>query len=182
MCICCGLSGLLAGCAPVSRLHLIQPHLPGYQQHLNLTSETALWSPGEGVERVLAEFPPPGATTGRPLVLVYLRFPAGVAEPGVGAKSGPAAKGFFIQTQGEYAGLSAVVGGKLVVAGRSKSANATRRLKLDLKCEDGSSLVGEIQARRDDWAIQQFETKRQPADVRALEPQARSAPATKPGG
>jgi len=114
------------GCGPAASLDLIQPHLSGWQQHLHLTAETAWWSPGEKDDRLLVEFPPPGATTGRPLVLLYLRWPAGQSEPTVAA-AGPAARGFFIQVRGQYAGLSTVVGGSIVVQGRTESPGATRK-------------------------------------------------------
>jgi len=171
----------MAGCGPASSIHLLQSHLPGWQRHLHLTAENAWWSPGHGVDRVLVEYPPPGASTGRPLVLLYLRLPFGVAEPTVAAPTGPTARGFFIQTRGEYAGLSTVVGGRVIVSGRSLSLGAKREVAVELKCEDGSALVGTIEARRDDWALRQFETQRRPVDVDMLIRAGKAAPATKPG-
>ncbi len=168
-----------SGCGPSANLHLVQPSLPGWQQHLSLKAERAVWSPGDKVERVLVEFPPPGASTGRPLVILYLRLPAGVEKPAVAAKTGPCAKGFFIQTRGEYAGLSGVIGGTIEVKGRSVSRGATRKIEFDLKAEDGSLLVGTIDARRDDWALHQFETKQRPVDVQMLSRGVESAPATR---
>jgi hypothetical protein len=155
------------GCGPAATLDLIQPHLSGWQQHLHLTAESAWWSPGEKDDRLLIEFPPPGATTGRPLVLLYMRWPAGQSEPAVAA-AGPSARGFFIQIRGQYAGLSTVVGGSLVVQGYSQSPSATRKMKIDLRCEDGSSLIGTFAARRNDRLLTVFETERRPADVRML--------------
>jgi len=177
------LAGLMAmaGCGPASSMHLLQPHLSGWQRHLHLTAENAWWSPGHGVDRVLVEYPPPGAITGRPLLLLYLRLPFGVAEPTVAAPTGPAARGFFIQTRGEYAGLSTVVGGRVIVRGRSLSLGAKREVAVELKCEDGSALVGTIEARRDDWALRQFETQRRPVDVDMLIRAGKAAPATRPG-
>lgn len=176
-----GLFALSIGCGPSAAIHLIQPALPGWQQHLNLKAETAFWSTDGKWDRVLAEFPPPGASTGRSLVILYLRLPAGVAEPAVAAKSGPSVRGFFIQARGEYAGLSNVVGGKIAVAGRSNAASATRELEFELKCEDGSLVVGTVRASRDDWALQQFETKRRPVDVDLLKREPKPVPATRKG-
>jgi hypothetical protein len=171
----------LAGCGPASNVHLLQPHLPGWQRHLHLVAENASWSPSDRVDRVLVEYPPPGASTGRPLVILYLRLPTGVPEPTVAAAAGPTVRGFFIQTQGEYAGLSTVVGGRVIVKGRSVSLAARREVAIELKCEDGSALVGTIEARRDDWALRQFETQRRPVDVDMLIRAGKAAPASKPG-
>jgi len=176
------LAGLMAmtGCGPVSTVHLLQPHLSGWQRHLHLVAENASWSPGDRVDRVLVEYPPPGAATGRPLVILYLRLPTGVPEPTVAASTGPTARGFFIQTRGEYAGLSTVIGGRMIVKGSSVSLGATRQVALELKCEDGSALVGTIEARRNDWLLRQFETQRRPVDVDMLIRAGKATPATKP--
>ena len=170
----------MTGCGPASSVHLLQPHLTGWQRHLHLVAETALWSPGDRVDRVLVEYPPPGASTGRPLVLLYLRLPSGVAEPTVAAPRGPTARGFFIQTRGEYAGLSTVVSGRVIVKGRSVSLGATRQVALELQCEDGSALVGTIEAQRNDWVLRQFETQRRPVDVDMLIRAGKAAPASQP--
>ncbi len=114
-------------------------------------------------------------------MILYLRLPADVEKPAVAAKAGPCARGFFIQTRGEYAGLSGVVGGTIEVKGRSVSRGAARKIDFDLKAEDGSLLVGRIEARRDDWALHQFETRRHPVDVRMLVHGPQSAPASREG-
>ena len=181
LCLGCTLTLLATGCGPSATLHLVQPSLPGWQRHLNLKAESACWTSNGKTDRVLVEFPPPGASTGRPLVILYLRLPVGVDDPVVAAKSEVCAKGFFIQTRGRYAGLSAVVGGSISVEGHSFSRTAPRKIKFDLKCEDGSLLVGTILARRDDWALHQFETKRRPVDVEMLAREPTPAPATQKG-
>ena len=166
--IVCGLSGGLAGCGPSSKLHLIQPQLAGWQRHMRLVSEQVYWAPGDRFDRVLAEFPLPGAATGRATFLLYLRMPAGESEPSVGAETGVTARGFFIQTRGVFAGLASVVGGHVQVRGTARGRGATRRIAFELVCEEGSRLDGQILARRDDYHIEQFETHRRPIDVEAL--------------
>ena len=52
---------------------------------MNLKAENAFWSPDGKADRVLVEFPPPGASTGRSLVILYLRLPPGVSDPAVAA-------------------------------------------------------------------------------------------------
>jgi len=156
------------GCGPSAELHLIQPRLAGWQRHMRLVSEQACWSPGDRVDRVLAEFPLPGAATGRPTFLLYLRLPAGEAEPTVAAKTGATVRGFFIQTRGVFAGLAGVVDGKVRVRGTARGRDATRRIEFELVCEEGSRLVGQMLARRDDYHLEHFETHRRPVDVDAL--------------
>ena len=163
-----------------AELHLIQPQLAGWQRHMHLVSERTCWSPGDRVDRVLAEFPLPGASTGRPTFLLYLRLPAGELEPTVGAKTGATVRGFFIQTRGVFAGLAGVVGGTIKVRGTSQGRGATRRIEFELTCEEGSRLVGEAFARRDDYHIAHFETHRRPVDVDALV-SGRPKPATSEG-
>jgi hypothetical protein len=123
------------------------------------------------VERVLAEFPLPGAATGKPMYLLYLRWPAGEAEPAVTDTKSSAVRGFLIQTRGQYAGLGFIVGGKVRVSGASQARHATRQLQIKLTCEDGTRLVGRLRARRDDYYVRHFETNRRPADVQALSPE-----------
>jgi len=164
----CWLGGGLAGCGPSAELHLIQPQLAGWQRHMRLVSEETCWSPGDRVDRLLAEFPLPGASTGRPTFLLYLRLPAGEPEPNVGAKTGDTVRGFFIQTRGVFAGLAEIVGGKIKVQGAAQGKGATRRIEFELVCEEGSRLTGQALARRNDYHIEHFETHRRPVDVDAL--------------
>ncbi len=164
-----GFVGALAGCEPSSRVRLDQPHLEGWQREMNLRSDAVTWAAGGDMERVLAEFPLPGAATGKPMYLLYLRLPAGVEELDVTPGQAAAARGFFIQMRGQLAGLAMLTNGHVEVTGESQSRDAIRKLTLDLTCEDGSRLTGELRARRDDWHVQQFETRRRPADVHTLE-------------
>jgi len=164
----CWLIAGLVGCGPSSELHVVQLQLDGFQRHMRLMSEQVFWATGEKVDRVLAEFPLPGATTGRPTFLLYLRLPAGESEPTVCAQVGETARGFFIQTRGVFAGLAGIVSGKIRVHGTSKAKRAIRRITFELACEEGTRLEGCILARRDDYVINHFETRRRPVDIQNL--------------
>jgi hypothetical protein len=168
--LCAALAALAAlpGCAPQARLTLKQPQLTGWQQEMRLASDQVYWAPGKDSDRVLAEFPLPGATTGRPCYLLYLRLPTDQDRPAVGAGDNGFVRGFFIQTRGEFAGKAEVKTGEVHVRGRSRQRAATRKLRFDLRCEDGCLLIGELTATRNDWLIQRFETQRRPADVEEL--------------
>ena len=159
----------LAGCAAPADMGLVQPQLNGRQREVHLTSEQVFWAGGEGQERVLAEFPLPMARSGRPTYLLYLRWPADQKKLVADREPLPRIRGFLIQTRGEYAGLALVVSGTVEVRGSSGAGAASRQLRINLKCEDGSRVTGRLQARRDDWRLRQFETQRRPADVRAIQ-------------
>ena len=54
------------------------------------------------------------------------------------------------------------------MTGTSQSKAAKRDLQINLTCEDGTRVVGRLSARRDDWHVRHFETRRRPMDVQAL--------------
>lgn len=173
-----GLIGWVGGCQPAGSLRLLQPQLQGWQRELKLDSEQVRWA-GAGdanVERFLAEFPLPGARTGRPTYLLYLRLPAGKSTVDFAADAPDRGRGFFIQTRGEYSGIARLAGGAVDVRGSSTADDAKRHLTLDLVLDDGSRIVGELQATRDEYFVSRFETRRHPADVKTL-----TAPPVAPG-
>lgn len=166
--LCCCLAVVLIGCGPAAEVRLHQPHLTGRQRDLLLTSNQVHWASEQDVERVLAEFPLPGAATGQPIYVLYLRLPAGIEEPTVADAEGTTVRGFLIQTRGEYAGRSPIAGGMVQVAGTSQARGATRQLEIDLTCDDGTRIGGRLRARRDDYRVRHFETHRRSADVQAV--------------
>jgi len=159
-----GTLALLCGCAGPSALHLEQPRLAGAQQRLELTSEQVYWTGDEPVYRLLAEIPLPGAGTGRPAFLLYLRVTANT--DGQGAAPGPVeVRGFLIQTRGTQAGLTPL--STAAVAG-DRPGQTTWKLRVDLTFEDSSRLTGHLTATRGDWTLTRFETRSHAADVQAL--------------
>jgi hypothetical protein len=160
--------GLIAGCGPSASVHLVQPQLRGFERVMHLTSDRAHWADGESVERVLAEFPLPGARRGEGVYLLYLRVPAGVQSPPVGGQDPKSARGFFIQTKGEHHGLALIASGELEVSGTGHGRDSSRVLDLALTLEDGTRIKGRVHATRDDWHVEQFETRQRAADVKAL--------------
>jgi hypothetical protein len=164
-----GMLPAVLGCAPRAEVRLFQPAYLGAERDLHLTSDEVYWAPGEGVDRLLAEFPLPGAVAGRPTYLLYLRIPStGSGTPDERNEPKPV-RGFLIQTQGRNAGLEMVVGGRVAVTGSSQAADATRQLDLEVTCEHGTTCSGHLIARRNDAYLHSFETRRRPADVQALD-------------
>jgi hypothetical protein len=159
-------SALLAGCARPSAVRLEQPGLPEPQRRLDLLSEQVWWSPGGGVYRVLAEIPLPGAGTGRPTYLVYLRI---TTSPGEKAPQRPTeVRGFLIQTRGPQAGLARLTSAVVTGAPPAGEGRTPWDLHVHLDFEDGSHLSGRLMATREDWRLNEFETRTHTADVQAL--------------
>jgi hypothetical protein len=165
LCVC-ALSA--SGCSRVSEAYLTQPQLNRWQQNIHLRSQQVYWAAEPGSERVLAEFPLPGATTGKPMYLLYLRLPPGQGELAFTANEPCETRGFFIQIRGRYAGLAFITAGKITVEGKSQSPEASRQIRIELICDDGSRLNGLLIARKNDWQLTHFENQRRPGDVQAL--------------
>ena len=169
MCAAWAVATILHGCMPaVSDVRLLQPHMDRWQRDLQLRTEQAFWSPEKKTDRILAEFPLPGATTGTPMYLLYLQIAAGEPLQELASPPTSPAKGFFIQVRGDHAGLALVTAGTVRVEKRSLSSEAIRRLRIDLHCEDGTRVTGWLAAQRDDWQLTYFEKHRRPADVKIL--------------
>ncbi len=175
-------SALVGGCGPAGRLRLAQPHLGGYQREVEILSEQVRWAQSEEVDRVLAEFPLPGARSGRPTYLFYLRMPAGAEKARFDAPADtPRAQGFLIQTHGEYAGLTRISAGQVEMVQPFMGGASARRIRLDASCDDGTHLAGKLEATRDDYFIGRFETHLHPADVQNLVKAIPAATSSKPG-
>jgi hypothetical protein len=165
------MAAALAGCGPAAQVRLFQPEYAGAEQDIQLISDHACWAPEQGIERILVEFPLPGAVSGRPTYLLYLRIPVvRPGEPAVPDKAHPI-RGFLVQTQGRNAGLETLASGKVLMTGRSSAPESKRELQVELTFEHNTILSGRLTARRDDQHIRLFETRQHPADVKALDEQ-----------
>lgn len=163
------LAAVAGGCGPAAKVNLVQPQLTGPQSDLQLVSDNAHWAKADEVTRVLAEFPLPGARTGTPTYLLYLRMPADEKLTRVNADPGqPQVRGFIIQTRGEYAGLTRLTAGAVEMRKPSPLSGNTRKVAIDATCEDGTRITGTIKVDRDDFVVSRFETRRRPADVQNL--------------
>ena len=157
------LSGLAAGCAPRAGIVVVQPNLTGSQRELHLTSNETHWAEGEQGGRVLIEFPLPGARTGKATYLLYLRLPRAVESKKKDHDVKPC--GFFIQTRGEYAGLTDLATGTLSIRKRNRQSC---QLELNVTCDDGTRIEGKLMAKRDEHSVDHFEKQSRPADVQNL--------------
>lgn len=149
-------------------MRLRQPRLEGRETNLRLRSEQVYWTRSAGVERMLAEFPLPGATTGKPMYLVYLRYPVDKERVSVDPLHTDAACGFLIQTRNRNAGLTTIEHGKLTVHRGLTPSSGAHVLELGISCADDSKLVGRLVAERNDWMVENFEQFRRAGDVQKL--------------
>lgn len=160
-------AAMVAGCVAPSSIRLEQPRVPAAQRQLDLLSQQVYWMDGEGVYRVLAEIPLPGAQTGRPMYLLYLRL---TMKPAAGER-GPVrpaeACGFLIQTRGPLTGL-AMVSEAAIDAAPPGAGQACWRLHVDLACDDGTRISGSLLAQREAWRVTRFEGRTNAADVQVL--------------
>lgn len=160
---------VVTGCGPAAQVRLIQPQYPGAEGNVRLQSNQVCWAPGEGFDRFLAEFPLPGAVSGRPTYVLYFRVPA----PRPGEKASEAEvrpmRGFLIQTQGNNAGLEMLVSGKVQSRGTSMADDAVRKLDIELTFEGNTTMSGRLTARRNDRYVKTFETRRHPSDIQTLD-------------
>lgn len=109
---------------------------------------------------MLVEFPLPGAATGRPNYLLYIRMPAGVTSRPV--EGAPPISGFIIQTRGEEAGLAVLTHARVAVRD-----GKPQQYTVELLFEDDSRISGHVLAERDEWRLRFFETEQRPVDVAA---------------
>lgn len=154
------------GCGAPTGLRLRQPWCPGPESEMVLTTNRAWWAPEPQIERVLVEFPLPGATTGEAMYLLYLRIPAHLPADEVRERP---IRGMLIQTRGKYAGREDLVGGTLTLSGTSQAADARHQLQLELRFEFGTTLTGRILTYRNDALLETFETRGRPGDVAELQ-------------
>jgi hypothetical protein len=162
-----------AGCQmPDATVRLEQPQLSGLQSEATLLSRDVIWGLDDASRtgRLVARFPLPGAMAGEETYLLYLRWPEGRKIVPFDRDADFRAVGFFIQVRGRHAGLTSLARGHLTIRGTSQSPEAVRRLNLDVTCEDGTKLQGELVARRNDWAVTRLERRERPADVENLPP------------
>lgn len=152
-----------AGCQPSTRLTLVQPKVTGRQRQLDLATEQGWFAIDGRTERLLVQLPLPGATSGRPTFLLYLRVtPAMTGASGRAAREPRRVTGFFIQTHGEMAGKINVTAAQVTPRSVSRSSH---RAEIDVTFNDGSTVRGKVLARRSDRTLHDFETQRYAGDV-----------------
>lgn len=163
MILVCGLA-LTGGCAHQSRVSLVQPQLSGLQRDIRLRSQQGYWADDGRTRRLLVEFPLPGAATGQPNYLLYLRVPHAITTQPT-PTMGSVISGFFIQTRGENAGLAVLQDAKVSLLPRQLPG--PEDFAVELKFDDGSHLGGLLQAERSEHHLRLFETEQRTADVEA---------------
>lgn len=135
-------------------------------------SAQVYWTGDGPVYRMLAEIPLPGADTGRPAFVLYLRVTID-GDANSRLIETIEARGFLIQTRGAQAGLTPLVAAAIT---GDRPGATDWKLRAELLFEDSSRLTAHLSARRADWKVIRFETRTHEADVQALlKPGARPA-------
>lgn len=146
-----------AGCSKRSEVTLIQPSAPPAQRVLQLASTWAYTRTLAGQRAMLLQFPLPSVPDGPRDFSILLIGPdepgrqavgpvAAGGEPAAGdAEAAPlptaAVRGFLIQAVGQRAGKTFFEGGSIELKREFSDAGA-ESLHLDLRCDDGSRVVG----------------------------------------
>jgi len=149
---------LLPGCASPGRVVLHQPFAPPAQQNLELAAAQAYYSCTCGEQALAMPFPLPGAQDGPRAFVLYLLAPDGAGTLSVDPASSNGVRGFLIQEVGALAGRSDVQAGSVTVTCDWFSRHR-RRIKLDLRCEDGTVIAGQAQLRANPNEIRALETE-----------------------
>jgi hypothetical protein len=149
-----------AGCASAARITITQPNLIGAERRISVASDEAWFSHDDGgaAAAYLVDLPLPGSRQGRQYSL-YLRLEDRPGDHTIGqplSSSGFAA-GIFHQLAGRRKGLTEFVAGDVTVEFVGLSGGAQRHCTLDLRCGDGTRLVGRFTARRDARRVRQYE-------------------------
>lgn len=150
------LAGTLVGCGSDAQVFLDQPLAPPSQRQIELAGDAASCAVGGPHLKTVAEFALPGSVRGPRAFVLYVATPATPGVYQIDPASEGAARGFLIQLVGQLAGRANSTSGTLEVA-NVWLAPDRRKLTLDVACDDGTRLTGQLLA-----------TQR-PEDVAALE-------------
>ncbi len=158
------------GCGAKAKVTLYQPGLPSPQDVVQLESDWAYVANDQpGLERIVLMFPFPGARAGDRQFFLYLRVAEAGSKPcriGDPLPAGGRVRGFFIQATGRLAGKAMFSEGRIELH-HGLLSRGSRRGKIDLKCEDGSSVKGRFEATVAPLDVNDFEDLKA-GDIRAL--------------
>jgi hypothetical protein len=144
------------GCAPRSRLELVQPFAPPSQQCVELASDWAYQAADGQRQTWLLAYPLPGSETGLRAYALYLSAPDRTGTLRVDRQAPEGMRGFLVQEVGHLAGRTDVVAGT-VTCKRPMFGADRRKLQFDLECEDGTVIRGKATVRGTPSEIRAFE-------------------------
>jgi hypothetical protein len=130
-----------AGCARQTRVVLHQAGAPPSQRELTLTGRWSYGSESAGRRRCLLAFPLPGARTAMRDFLIYLTAPTAGGPLSVRPHDPGGVQGFLIQEVGARRGKTEFSRGTVEFHDLLLAAD-TRRLEIDVICQDGSRVSG----------------------------------------
>lgn len=158
----------LAGCAqPRAEITLEQPHAPASQRRMTLTSDWAFIATQDARRVCLIDFALPGAVEGPRDFRVFLVLPGTSDKLPIAASTTAGACGFFIQKVGRLSGKAEFVEGSAAIDA-ALLRPGTRELHLDVRCADGTRIVGQARLRESEDELRAF-LQTHAADVAAID-------------
>ncbi len=157
---------LLGGCSRRAAVVLHQPFAPPSQQDLKLKSRWAFSLTGPEHYRCLLGFPRPSGADGPRDFHVYMALPESEGELVVTPDSPDGARGLLIQEVGRLRGKTEFASGTV----RCRPVflqPGLRCLDLNVRCVDGTSVVGTAYVQLDEREVRRFE-REFAADIRHL--------------
>jgi hypothetical protein len=158
----------VGGCAqPRAEMTLEQPHAPPSQRRLTLASDWAFVATQDARRLCLIDFALPGAVEGPRDFRVFLILPGTSNKMTIAASPAAGGCGFFIQKVGRLSGKAEFVEGTAAID-TALLRPGTRELHIDVRCADGTRIVGQARLRQSEEELRSF-LQSHAADVAALD-------------
>jgi len=157
---------LVAGCARDIAVVLHQPFATPCYRRIRLEGSWNYSRTDVDRQENLLAFPLPGAGTGPRDFLIYISRPIGEGEFHVDAESPDGVRGFLIQKVGRWRGKTNFEAGHIVASSVPLKSQQTR-LELALRCQDETTITGEIIVEEIPDELRRF-TRKHAADIELL--------------
>ncbi len=162
------LAGTAIGCSRHAEIVLHQPFAPPSQQNITLKSRWAFSSADSQHRGYLLEFPLPGGNEGPRDFHIYMTASDLEGERTIVPEDPDAPRGFLIQDVGRLRGKTEFTAGTIRCR-RLLLRPRLRRLDLDVRCADGTSISGKAYVEIDARELGRFEHEFA-ADINELRP------------
>ena len=168
----------LAGCGPHVNVTLQQPFAPPSQRNLELVARHAFRLTDGGRQRCLLTFPLPSADNGPQAFLLYFCGPDETGDLRIDPADPAATQGFLIQGVGALAGRTDFNAGQIRCR-KPWYAPKRRQLEFDVRCTDGSRIIGQATVEDGPRTVRAFE-RDYAADIAQIHPVKGDSPSEPP--
>lgn len=164
------------GCSRQAEVRLYQPFAPPAQAELKLESSWAYSNVDRGRRAYLLAFPLPEMPDGPRDFMFYFTAPETTGSLGVGGAEASGVRGFFIQAVGALRGKASFQDGVVRVRDPWWAPGHFRKVELEVRCSDGTTIAGEALVEEVAHELRVFE-QRYGGDVALLRVDVSAAPA-----